>query len=250
MIKIKSNQEIEKLRIAGRIVALTHQEIQKHIAPGVSTAYLDKICEKFIKEQGAYPSFKGLYGFPASVCISINDCIVHGIPSKDTILKDGDIVTIDIGACYDGYHGDSAWTYPVGKVSEETMKLLKVTEQSLYEGLKMARNGLRVGDIGHAVQTYAESFGYSVVREFTGHGVGSEVHEDPYVPNYGKEGTGPLLKANMVIAVEPMINAGRKEVLLTNDGWNIKTRDHSLSAHYEHTVAITPNGECEILTKL
>lgn len=250
MIKIKSEKELENLRIAGRIVALTHQEIKKHISPGVSTAELDEICEKFIRSQKATPSFKGLYGFPASVCISINNVVVHGIPSKKTILKDGDIVTIDIGACYNGYHGDSAWTYPVGKINESVEKLLRVTENSLYEGLKMAISGNRIGDISYAVQRYAESYGYSVVREFTGHGVGSEVHEDPNVPNYGNPHTGPLLKPNMVIAVEPMINMGRKEIVILPDNWTTKTRDGSLSAHFEHTVAITPNGACEILTTL
>jgi len=249
MVSIKTEQELEKLRVAGRIVALTHQELAKHIVPGVSTYELDKIAEKFIRSQKAYPSFKGLYDFPASVCISINNMLIHGIPSKKVILKEGDIVTIDIGACYLGYHGDSAWTYPVGKISDETALLLKVTEQSLYEGLKKVKSGNRLGDVGHAIQSYAESFGYSVVREYSGHGVGRSVHEDPYVFNYGQEGHGMRLIKNMVIAVEPMINAGTKDVHTLNDGWGVVTNDGKMCAHFEHTVAVT-DGECEILTKL
>jgi methionyl aminopeptidase len=250
MIIIKTPAEIEKLRAAGRIVALTHQELKKHIVPGVTTFELNRIAEDFIKSQGAYPSFKGLYGFPGAVCISVNEELIHGIPSKKKVLKEGDIVTIDIGACLNGYHGDSAWTYPVGKIDPNTELLLKVTEQSLYEGLKMAVANNRVGDIGHAVQEYAEKFGYSVVREYTGHGVGRKVHEDPYVPNYGFAHTGARLVPGMVIAVEPMINAGSRFVNVLSDDWTVVTRDGKMCAHFEHTVAITPNGDCEILTKL
>lgn len=250
MIIIKTPAEIEKLRAAGRIVALTHQELKKHIVPGVTTFELNKIAEDFIKSQGAYPSFKGLYGFPGAVCISVNEELIHGIPSKKKVLKEGDIVTIDIGACLNGYHGDSAWTYPVGRIDPNTELLLKVTEQSLYEGLKMAVANNRVGDIGHAVQEYAEKFGYSVVREYTGHGVGRKVHEDPYVPNYGFAHTGVRLVPGMVIAVEPMINAGSKLVDVLDDDWTVVTHDGKMCAHFEHTVAITPNGDCEILTKL
>ena len=250
MIIIKTPAEIEKLRAAGRIVALTHQELKKHIVPGVTTFELNRIAEDFIKSQGAYPSFKGLYGFPGAVCISVNEELIHGIPSKKKVLKEGDIVTIDIGACLNGYHGDSAWTYPVGKIDPNTELLLKVTEQSLYEGLKMAVANNRVGDIGHAVQEYAEKFGYSVVREYTGHGVGRKVHEDPYVPNYGFAHTGARLVPGMVIAVEPMINAGSRFVNVLSDDWTVVTRDGKMCAHFEHTVAITSNGDCEILTKL
>jgi len=249
MVSIKTETELEKLRQAGKIVALTHQELAKHIVPGVSTKKLNDICEKFILSQNATPSFKGLYGFPGTVCVSVNEEIIHGIPNENRILKNGDIVTVDIGACYKGYHGDSAWTYPVGEISEEAKLLLKVTEQSLYEGLKMAKDGNRIGDIGHAIQSYAESFGFSVVREFTGHGVGKSVHEDPYVPNYGEPHRGMKLSKGMVIAVEPMINAGKKEIRQMPDGWTVITKDGRLSAHYEHTVAIT-SGDCEIFTKL
>ncbi len=249
MISLKTKDELEKLRVAGHIVALTHQELKKHLVPGVSTYELDQIADKFIRSQNATPSFKGLYGFPGTICISINNELIHGIPSKDRILKDGDIITLDIGACYKGYHGDSAWTYPVGKISDDVALLLKVTEQSLYEGLKKAKAGNRLGDVGHAIQSYAESFGYSVVREYTGHGVGKAVHEDPFVPNYGLEGHGVKLLSNMVIAIEPMINQGSKEVYTLDNNWTVVTKDGKMCAHYEHTIAIT-DGECEIFTKL
>lgn len=249
MITIKNESELAKLRQAGHIVALTHQELKKHLVPGMTTKKLDEIAEKFIRANGATPSFKGLYGFPGSVCISLNNVLIHGIPSSKIVLKEGDIITIDIGACYQGYHGDSAWSYPVGKISDEAQRLMEVTEQSLYEGLKKAVAGNRVGDISHAVQEYAESHGYSVPREYTGHGVGREVHEDPSVPNYGAPGHGPLLKKGMVIAVEPMINSGVKETITLDDDWTVVTADGKLCCHFEHTVAIT-DGECEIFTKL
>lgn len=250
MITLKNESELNKLRQAGRIVALTHQELKKHLVPGTTTKQIDEIAEKFIRSQGATPSFKGLYGFPASVCISINNVLVHGIPSSKIKLQEGDIVSIDIGACYQNYHGDSAWTYAIGNVSDEAKKLMKVTEESLYMGLKMAKAGNRVSDISHAIQTYVESFGFSIPRDYTGHGVGKEVHEDPIVPNFGAPGKGPLLKPGMVIAVEPMVNAGRKETKVLNDDWTVVSADGSLCAHYEHTVAITSTGECEIFTKL
>ena len=249
MITIKTEAELAKLRQAGRIVALTHQELKKHLNPGITTKELDRIAERFIRSQGATPSFKGLYGFPGSVCISLNSTLIHGIPSSKIVLKEGDIITIDIGACWQGYHGDSAWTYAVGEISKEAKELMEVTEQALYEGLKQATAGKRVGDIGHAVQTYAEARGYSVPRDYTGHGVGREVHEDPAVPNFGQPGHGPLLKKGMVIAVEPMINAGVKETITLDDDWTVVTADGKLCAHFEHTVAIT-DGECEIFTKL
>lgn len=249
MIALRNEDELAKLRQAGRIVALTHQYLKQHLVPGITTKKLDDLAEKFILSQGATPSFKGLYGFPGSVCISLNETLVHGIPSKKIVLKEGDIITIDIGACWQGYHGDSAWTYAVGEISEEAQKLLDVTEQALFEGLKMARAGNRIGDISHAIQEYVEKFGFSLPREYTGHGVGREIHEDPIVPNYGKPHRGPLLQKGMVIAVEPMVNAGVKETITLSDGWTVVTSDGRLCAHYEHTVAIT-DGACEIFTTL
>jgi len=248
MIAIRNDQEIECLIAAGHVVALTHQEIKKHIVAGITTREIDSICENFIRKQGATPSFKGLYGFPGSVCVSVNDVLVHGIPG-DYVLKDGDIVTVDIGACINGYHGDSAWSYAVGNVSPLVAKLMKVTEESLYVGLKKATEGNRVTDISHAVQEYVESYGFSVPRDYTGHGVGREVHEDPAVPNFGLPGRGPKLKAGMCIAVEPMVQAGTMYTTAGEDGWNVRSSDGSLSAHYEHTVVIT-KGDCIITTKL
>ena len=248
MITIKNNKEIELMREAGRICATVLAEMHKYIVPGVTTKQLDEIAERIIRSNGATPSFKGLYGFPASVCISVNEVLVHGIPGNYA-LKNGDIVTIDIGACYKGFHGDSAWTYPVGNISEEAKRLLEVTEASLYYGLAQAKVGNRITDISHAIQTYVESFGYSVPRDYTGHGIGREVHEDPIVPNFGVPNRGPLLKKGMTIAVEPMVNAGLKETRVLRDDWTVVTADGKLSAHFEHTVAITENGY-EIFTKL
>lgn len=247
MISIKSPREIELMKHAGKIVALAHQEVKKHIRPGVTTYELDQIVEKLIRAHDAIPSFKGYGGFPGSACTSVNEQVVHGIPSKDVVLKNGDIISIDIGAEYEGYHGDSAWTYPVGTVSEETQRLLDVTEQSLFEGLKLARANNRLSDISHAIQTYAESYGYSIVREFVGHGLGKQLHEDPQIPNYGPKGRGTLLKAGMTLAIEPMVNMGRKEVKVLSDNWTAVTRDKSLSAHFEHSILITED-ECVILT--
>ena len=249
MISIKSKREIELMREAGRIVALAHQAIKPMIKPGVSTLEIDSVVENVIRKHNAIPSFKGYGGFPGSACTSINDEVVHGIPSKTRVLKEGDIIKIDIGAQYKGYHGDSAWTYPVGKVSDSTQKLLDVTEHSLYEGLKKARSGLRLSDISHAIQTYAEEHGFSVVREFVGHGIGKNLHEDPQIPNYGLPNRGPILKAGMTLAIEPMVNAGRKEVKVLEDQWTAVTVDESLSAHYEHTVLITEE-DCILLTVL
>lgn len=247
MISIKSPREIELMKHAGKIVALAHQEVKKHIRPGVTTYELDQIVEKTIRAHDAIPSFKGYGGFPGSACTSVNEQVVHGIPSKDVVLKNGDIISIDIGAEYEGYHGDSAWTYPVGTISEETQRLLDVTEQSLFEGLKLARANNRLSDISNAIQTYAESYGYSIVREFVGHGLGKQLHEDPQIPNYGPKGRGTLLKAGMTLAIEPMVNMGRKEVKVLSDNWTAVTRDKSLSAHFEHSILITED-ECVILT--
>ena len=249
MITIKSQREITLMKEAGRIVALAHQEVAKFVRPGVTTLQLDQIVEKVIRENQATPSFKGYGGFPGSACTSVNDQVVHGIPSNKVILKDGDIIGIDIGANYKGYHGDSAWSYPVGTISEENQRLLDVTKQSLFEGLKMAKAGNRLSDISNAIQVYAESFGYSVVREFVGHGVGKHLHEDPQIPNFGPKGRGTLLKAGMTFAIEPMINQGRKEVKVLKDNWTAVTIDGLLSAHFEHSILITED-ECIIFTAL
>lgn len=249
MIVIKSQREIELMRVAGKIVARTHEIIKPLIQPGITTMEIDEKVEEVIRSLGATPSFKGYGGFPGSACTSVNEVVVHGIPSKNKVLKDGDIIKVDIGAYYKGYHGDSAWTYPVGTISESAKKLLEVTEQSLFEGLKYAKPGQHLSDISHAIQTYVESFNMSVVREFVGHGVGRNLHEDPQIPNYGHKGMGPILKPGMTLAIEPMINLGSKEVKVLSDGWTAVTIDDSLSAHFEHTVLITDNGY-ELMTVL
>ena len=249
MIIKKSLREIELMRIAGRIVALAHQEVAKHIAPGVSTLELDQIAERVIRENGATPSFKGYGGFPGSICASINDVVVHGIPKASTILKAGDIISVDIGACYKGYHGDSAWTYPVGEISAADQHLMDVTLNALYKGLEQAKPHNRLSDISAAIGNYAKSFGYGVVVDFTGHGVGKKLHEDPAIPNYGIPNMGPVLQPGMTLAIEPMINAGTKNVKVCSDGWTTITRDGKKSAHFEHSILITDEGY-EILTKL
>ena len=247
MITIKSPREIEFMKIAGEIVGNTHHYLEKYIKPGITTKELDHLAEEFIIKSGATPSFKNLYGFPGSICISINEEVVHGIPGARK-LKNGDIVTLDIGACYKGYHGDSAWTYAVGKVSDEKAELMKHTEEALYKGLSVIKEGAHLGDIGAAVEEYALKHNLGVVKELTGHGIGSEVHEDPDVPNYGKKGTGPILKEGMTIAVEPMLNLGTADVFILDDDWTIITADELPSAHYEHTVLVTKDGYT-ILTK-
>ena len=248
MIIRKTPREIALLKEAGRIVALVHQELKKSIVSGITTKEIDKLSEKIIRQYGATPSFKGYQGFPGAVCVSINDMVIHGIPGHQK-LKNGDIVSVDVGACYQGYHGDSAWTYAVGEVSDEAKRLMKVTEEALYEGLKQAKPENHVGDISAAIENYVRKNGYTSPEDYTGHGVGTSIHEDPMVPNYGKYGHGPLLKPGMVIAVEPMVHAGKKEVKVLKDGWGVVTADHSLAAHYEHTIVITEDGY-EILTKL
>ncbi|HEU4965579.1 MAG TPA: type I methionyl aminopeptidase [Bacilli bacterium] len=248
MIVSKSEAELDLMREAGRIVALTHQELQRAVQPGITTKELDQIADEFIRKQGALPSFKGYHGYPASICASVNDVIVHGIPG-DLTLQEGDIISIDIGANIHGFHGDSAWTYAVGEISETARKLLDVTEASLYKGLEQAREGNRLSDIGHAVQTYVESHGFSVVREFVGHGIGRQMHEDPSIPNYGPPAKGPRLKKGMTLAIEPMVNVGRFHTRTLQDDWTVVTADGLLSAHFEHTVAVGENGP-EILTKL
>lgn len=247
MIIRKTEREIEIMREAGRIVALTHHELQKHIKPGITTAELDDIAERFIRSCGATPSFKGYNGFTGSICTSVNEELVHGIPGK-RVLKEGDIISIDIGANYKGYHGDSAWTYGVGEISEEDKALLEATEASLYAGIEKAVPGNRLSDISHAIESYLEPFGYGIVREYVGHGIGQNLHEDPQIPNYGPPGKGPILKPGMVLAIEPMVNAGSRYVRTLRDNWTVVTVDKKNCAHFEHTVAITESGY-EILTK-
>lgn len=247
MITIKTPREIELLKVAGKIVGDTHHYLEKYIKPGITTKELDRLAEQYILKQDATPSFKGLYGFPGSICISVNEEVVHGIPGNRK-LKEGDIVTLDIGACYKGYHGDSAWTYAVGKISKEKELLMKHTEESLFAGLSVIKDGCRVGDIGYAVSKCAEKYNLGVVKELVGHGVGTSVHEDPDVPNYGKKNTGPILKEGMVIAVEPMLNLGTADVYMLDDDWTIITGDLKPSAHFEHTVVVTKDGYT-ILTK-
>ena len=248
MIICKTPRELELMREAGRIVALTHQELEKHIKPGITTKEIDTIAEKFIRQQGAEPSFLGYNGFKGSVCISVNEELVHGIPGK-RVLNEGDIVTLDIGADYSGYHGDSAWTYPVGKIDENTQKLLEVTEESLYKGLDEAKPGARLSNVSHAIQTFVEANGFSIVREYVGHGIGQGLHEDPQIPNYGPPDKGPRLRPGMVLAIEPMVNAGSRYVRTLADNWTVVTVDGKMCAHFEHTIAITDTGY-EILTKL
>jgi methionyl aminopeptidase len=246
MIICKTPREIEIMREAGRIVALTHKELKKHIAPGITTKELDAIAEKTIRNYGATPSFLGYNGFPGSICASVNEELVHGIPGNRK-LNEGDIISIDIGAKYNGYHGDSAWTYPVGKISESVQKLLDVTEKSLYLGLEQAKPGERLSNISHAIQTYVEGEGFSVVREYVGHGIGQDLHEAPQIPHYGPPGKGPRLKPGMVLCVEPMINEGLRYVKTLSDNWTVVTVDGKWCAHFEHTIAITETGY-EILT--
>ena len=247
MIKIKSQEEIELMRIACRITRDTLKVVENSIKAGVSTKELDEIAFNYIKSQGATPSFKNYCGFPASICASINDTVVHGIPNKNIILKEGDIISIDVGAKYKGYNGDAARTFPVGKIDSKTKRLIKITEQSFFEGIKGLKSGSYVGDISNRVQTFVEKNGYSIVRELVGHGVGKDLHEDPNVPNFGRAGSGPRLTANMIIAIEPMVNMGERNVVFLPDGWTCKTRDGMPSAHYENTVLITEEG-VEILT--
>lgn len=248
MITIKSAREIEIMKEAGRIVALVHEEMAKQIKPGVTTKQLDKIAEKIIKDNGATPSFKGYHGFPSAICASVNQVLVHGFPNNKP-LKNGDIISVDVGACYKGYHGDSAWTYVVGETTEENQQLMKVTKESLFNALELVKPGIHLSDISHEIQKYVESYGYSVPIEYTGHGIGSSLHEDPAIPNYGKPGRGPILKEGMTLAIEPMVNKGRRETKTLSDGWTVETIDQQNTAHYEHTIVVTADGY-EILTKL
>ena len=249
MIVLKTSRELALMKEACRISAGALKVAGEAVRPGISTWEIDKIAYDYIKSQGAEPNFLGLYGFPATACISINDEVIHGIPSKKRILKSGDIVSIDLGARINGYNGDNAATFACGDVSDEAKRLMDTTRESLYEAIKYAVPGGRMGDIASAVQRYCESKGYGVVREFTGHGIGKEVHEDPSVPNYGTAGRGVRLLPGMTIAIEPMINQGTAKIKQLSDGWTIKTADGKLSAHFEHTVAITKDGPV-ILTKI
>jgi methionyl aminopeptidase len=230
------------MRAAGRLVGDVLTALAARVAPGVATVELDEIAEGLIADAGAVAAFKGYRGYPATICASINEEVIHGIPSSRRVLHEGDIVSIDVGVSLGGYYGDSAVTLPVGRVSEEAATLLRVTEESLYKAIEHARPGYRVSDISHAVQRHVEGYGFSVVREFVGHGIGQQMHEDPQVPNYGEPGRGPRLAAGMVLAIEPMVNAGRAAVKVLPDGWTAVTRDRSLSAHFEHTVAVTAEG--------
>jgi methionyl aminopeptidase len=247
VIVCRSKAELERMREAGRLVGEVLTELSAQVAPGVSTADLDALAEKLMVAAGGTPAFKGYHGYPASICASINDEVIHGIPSGRRLLQEGDIVSIDVGVSLDGYFGDSAITLPVGQVSEEAATLLRVTEESLHKAIERVRPGGRVSDIGHVVQRHVESYGFSVVREFVGHGIGQKMHEEPQVPNYGEPGRGPRLAEGMVIAIEPMVNAGKPAVKVLGDGWTAVTRDGSLSAHFEHTVAVM-TGEPWILT--
>jgi len=248
MISIKSERELSYMRDAGRIVAETHREIARAVRPGVTTQELDRIAEDYIVKHGAKAAFKGYHGYPACICASINEEVVHGIPGLRN-LENGDIISIDIGAVINGYYGDSAATLPVGDISGETARLLKVTEESLYKGIEQAVDGNRLSDISHAVQSFVEENGFAVVRDYVGHGIGSSMHEEPQVPNFGKPGRGPRLRPGMTLAIEPMVNMGGYEVKTLADNWTVVTVDRSLSAHFEHTIAITLDGP-EILTKL
>jgi methionyl aminopeptidase len=242
VIVCRSTAELERMREAGRLVGEVLTELTAHVAPGVTTADLDAMAEKRIAQAGATPAFKGYHGYPATICASINEEVIHGIPSGRRILNEGDIISIDVGVSLGGYFGDSAVTLPVGHVSESAATLLRVTDEALYKAIGSVKPGGRISDIGHAVQRHVEGYGFSVVREFVGHGIGQKMHEDPQVPNYGDPGRGPRLAAGMVLAIEPMVNAGKPAVKVLADGWTAVTRDGSLSAHFEHTVAVTADG--------
>ncbi|MBI5038993.1 MAG: type I methionyl aminopeptidase [Nitrospirae bacterium] len=248
MIILKSPQEIAKIRAAGKIVAGAIEELKTRVRPGIKTKELDRIAEEFIHKKGGIPAFKGYRGYPNTLCISVNEEIVHGIPS-DRVLEEGDIAGIDLGVLLDGYYGDAALTLPAGTISSQAKRLMETTEAALYKAIDAAVIGNRVSDIAHTIQSYVEGAGYSVVREFVGHGIGRSLHEDPPVPNFGEPGQGPQLREGMVLAIEPMVNAGRSDLFVLENGWTAVTKDRSLSAHFEHTVAVTKNGPL-ILTVL
>lgn len=246
MIHYKTSEEVQIIKQGAQILGKAHGEVAKYIKEGVKTSFLDKIAEEYIRDNSGLPSFKGYNGFPAALCISVNEVVVHGFPGN-YVLKDGDIISVDCGVFHQGFHSDSAYTYPVGEVSPQVLSLLKATKESLYLGIEKAVFGNRIGDIGFTIQKYVEAKGFTVVRELVGHGLGRHLHESPEVPNYGKKGSGPLLKGGMVIAIEPMINLGTRNIVQERDGWTIRTADKKQSAHYEHTVAIFED-RTEILT--
>lgn len=248
MIVLKSQRELKLMRHAGRLVAQAHGIVREHLRPGVTTETIDRKIDEFIRDNDSIPSFKGYHGFPASVCISINEELVHGIPGSRR-LQEGDVVSVDIGVIYKGFHGDSAWTYIVGEGDEAAKRLLEVTEASLYAGIEQARAGNHLSDIGHAVQRVVEDAGFSVVREYVGHGIGRQMHEDPQVPNYGEPGQGPVLKPGMTLAIEPMVCQGSWETRVLSDNWTVISADKRLTAHFEHTIAVTENG-AQIMTVL
>ncbi|MEI8086317.1 MAG: type I methionyl aminopeptidase [Paludibacter sp.] len=247
MIFLKTDEEIELLRISNQIVAKTLAEMAKIIAPGISTEQLNKVADEFMRDNGAIPGFLGYSGFPKSICTSVNEQVVHGIPSDKVILEDGDIISVDCGAYKNGFHGDSAYTFCVGDVKPEIIHLLRTTKESLYRGIEQAQEGRRLGDLGHAIQSYCEERGYTVVREMIGHGVGRNLHEAPEVPNYGRKGNGMMLKSGMTIAIEPMINLGARNLVFEKDGWTTRTIDRKVSAHFEHSIAIR-RGKADILS--
>lgn len=248
-IIIKNPEQIEKMRIANRIVGEVHRLMKDEVRPGVSTKDLDRIAEEYIRSQGAVPSFKGYHGYPGSICASVNDEVIHGIPSKKRILREGDIISIDVGAYINGFHGDGAKTYPVGEITDDAKKLIEVTKNSFFEGIKFAKEGNHLHEISAAIQKYVEANGFSVVRDFVGHGVGASLHEDPQIPNYKSRGRGPKLQSGMTLAIEPMVNMGSREIRVLEDNWTVITLDKSLSAHYEHTILITEDGP-ELLTQV
>jgi len=246
MIHYKTSEEVQLIKESAEILGKAHGEVAKHVKEGVKTSLLDKIAEEYIRDHQGVPSFKGYNGFPSSLCISVNEVVVHGFPGE-YVLKDGDIISVDCGVFHQGFHSDSAYTYPVGEISPKILSLLKATKESLYLGIEKAIYGNRIGDVGNAIQKYVEAKGFTVVRELVGHGVGKSLHESPEVPNYGKKGSGPLLGDGMVIAIEPMVNLGTRNVVQEKDGWTIRTADRKVSAHYEHTVAIFKD-KTEVLT--
>lgn len=250
MIILKTPDEIEIMARASKVVAETIQALKREVRPGITTEDLDRMAEDFIRSQGGIPAFKGYRSYPKTLCASVNEQVVHGIPSKQRVLKDGDIIGLDLGAIVDGFYGDSAVTVPVGKVPPKVAELLRVTEEALYKGIEQAVVGNRLSDISHAVQRHAEAAGFSVVTDFVGHGIGRQLHEEPQVPNYGRPGQGPRLQVGMVLAIEPMVNMGHSAVRILDDQWTAVTKDGSLSAHFEHTIAIQPEGPARILTRL
>lgn len=250
MIILKTPDEIEIMARASKVVAETIQALKREVRPGITTEDLDRIAEDFIRSRGGIPAFKGYRNYPKTLCASVNEQVVHGIPSKQRVLKEGDIIGLDLGAIVDGFYGDSAVTVPVGKVPSKVAELLRVTEEALYKGIEQAVVGNRLSDISHAVQRHAEAAGFSVVTDFVGHGIGRQLHEDPQVPNYGRPGQGPRLQVGMVLAIEPMVNMGHSAVRILDDQWTAVTQDGSLSAHFEHTIAIQPEGPPRILTRL